>query len=336
MMFHRLRLAAAGVLNRSLDLDARLSARCGRYILCYHRVISEKEAEEQWVHPSMWITPETFESQIRWVQSIGEVVSHERLLDFTQPNGRPLFALTFDDGWKDNFTNAFPILQAAAVPFTIFVTTGHLGTGHLIWPDDLAVKTRRALNSRPQADVQRAIDALSPDTRQYNRMPPARAALEEAIEQLKLISEQERADRIGLYFEMIGAPDEAVTGQMMTWADARNMLIEGALFGSHSHTHRICSEASTDELYDELSTSMRLIHDHLGIYPDAFAYPNARYKGNEDLLLRETGYRFAFRLHNLPVRREGSVYYVPRFICCESTARAPGLMPLRFLNAPFF
>lgn len=336
MITNRLRSRLAGWLNRSLDLDARLLARRGRYVLCYHRVISERETEEQWVHSSMWITPETFEAQIRWVQSIGDVVSYQRLLDFTQPNDRPLFAITFDDGWKDNYTNALPILQRAAVPFTIFLTTSHLETGHVIWPDDLAVKTRLALSSTGETEVRRAIDTLSPNAQHGPRIPPVRTALEDAIERLKLIPEEERKNLIGNYFRILGVADAPITGHMMTWSDALNMLSTGVAFGSHSHTHRICSEASTEALHEELVTSKYLIRHHLGMEPDAFAYPNARYNGNEDILLRQTGYRFAFRLHNLPVKEPFHRYFIPRYICSESTARVPGWMPLRLLNAPFF
>ena len=336
MVTNKIRSALARSIDRTLDLESLLIKRRARYIVCYHRVLSAAQAEDQWVHHSMWITPETFQSQVRWFQQVGEIVPYHRLLDFTQPNERPLFSITFDDGWRDNLTTALPILKSLKAPFTIFLTTSVLETGHLLWPDDLTLKTRTSLRKVPEPEVRHLIQALFPEPRSTDSALPTKTMLEEATEELKVISETERSDRLQHFFELLGIDAEPLRGQMMTWADALEMRKSGVHFGSHSHTHRICSEASAAELRYELETSMSQLESHLAIEIDAFAYPNARYKGTEAAILREMGYQCAFRLHNLPAQANTDPYFIPRYICSENTARTPGWMALRFLNVPCF
>jgi peptidoglycan/xylan/chitin deacetylase (PgdA/CDA1 family) len=89
-------------------------------VLCYHSV-----------HPSNPIrsaTPSDFERQIEWVQEHCEIIPFRTIAALPHPSidGKPLVAITFDDGYEDNHRYAFPILAARGVLATLFVTTGLL------------------------------------------------------------------------------------------------------------------------------------------------------------------------------------------------------------------
>ena len=109
-------------------------------ILCYHSI-----------HPSKRFSsasPELFDRHLAWLGEHADVVS---LADVRSvlPNGRPRVAITFDDGYDDNYEHAFPILERHAMKATFFVTAGLLER-------DEAVVERFATTLRrcPRADVE--------------------------------------------------------------------------------------------------------------------------------------------------------------------------------------
>jgi len=88
-------------------------------VLCYHSVHPTKEIRSA--------TPAVFEQQVRWLRRhcelvpFGSIASRARI---ASTDGKPIVAVTFDDGYDDNYTYAFPILKAYEVPAVVFVTTG--------------------------------------------------------------------------------------------------------------------------------------------------------------------------------------------------------------------
>ena len=87
-----------------------------KIILCYHSV-----------HPTAKfrsVTPDEFEKQVAWLAENSKVVRPDELVD-AKPEGKlPHVAITFDDGYEDNYTNAFRICQAYGVPFAVYPTLG--------------------------------------------------------------------------------------------------------------------------------------------------------------------------------------------------------------------
>lgn len=97
-------------------------------IFLYHHIVKE-ESEIQYDY--MQTTEKTFEKQIRGLENLGyHFISYQDLIDYN--NGQKKLykkscVLTFDDGCKDIYTNAYPILQKYNIPFTMFVITNAVG-----------------------------------------------------------------------------------------------------------------------------------------------------------------------------------------------------------------
>src|SRR4030042_3672630 len=59
------------------------------------------------------------------------------LEDILKPSPGRKCAITFDDGWLDNYRTAFPILKKYEVPATVFLPAAVVGTDHWFWFDHL-------------------------------------------------------------------------------------------------------------------------------------------------------------------------------------------------------
>jgi len=99
-----------------------LSVRAGSSaILMYHRVVPD-DADVSGIEPGMYVRATTFARHIGWLKERWQVRTLGEVLRAAPSQGeRPLVAITFDDGWRDNLTVAWPILKAHGVAATIFL-----------------------------------------------------------------------------------------------------------------------------------------------------------------------------------------------------------------------
>jgi peptidoglycan/xylan/chitin deacetylase (PgdA/CDA1 family) len=338
-LIYALRKLVARTLGAAINLDRYIQVRRDRYVFGYHRVITEQQAKNDGAHNAMWITPQALASQIRWMKRMGEVVDYSRILDTTIPNGRPLFALTFDDGWKDTYDQAFPVLKHYDVPAIVFLATDAVNSGALFWPEDVSTKTRRLVVAGYAAQVCRALMECWPEKVLGKRTGKndATALVELWIEGLKRINENERRQRIEDYFRHLKLSTAPLTGYIISWNEARKMQKHGIDFGSHTHHHTILKGLPTETIEYELRHSRALIAEKLQIEVDAFCYPNARYNGKEGAILSRCGYRYGFCLNNKTLGECTDNFYIPRFLISEKTSvYPPAYLKLRLLNVPLY
>src|SRR5437899_12359222 len=88
----------------------------------------------------MVVTPATFDRQLTFLKERFDIVPLSALLadiGIAQPPARPRCVVTFDDGWRDNYDLAFPILRRHRIPATVFLTTDFIGTDRAFWHTEL-------------------------------------------------------------------------------------------------------------------------------------------------------------------------------------------------------
>ncbi len=103
-------------------------------IMAYHSVAPS------WYEPLNNVQVGHFEQQMRFLRAHGyKPLTVDQLLARIRSGHRPAageVAIFFDDGYKNNYTTAYPILKKYGFPATIFVEVGHLGNpGHLTWDE---------------------------------------------------------------------------------------------------------------------------------------------------------------------------------------------------------
>ncbi|MHB1657601.1 MAG: polysaccharide deacetylase family protein [Burkholderiales bacterium] len=110
-------------------------------IICYHKVGIPKKDDPR---PALFIKPFQFKLQIFLLKVLGyRTISQEELLDFLQNrklNIRKPIVITFDDGYEDNFINAYPILKKADFTAIISICTGFIGKKNAIFENEKQIK----------------------------------------------------------------------------------------------------------------------------------------------------------------------------------------------------
>jgi peptidoglycan/xylan/chitin deacetylase (PgdA/CDA1 family) len=111
-----------------VDAYARFSKGHG-VVLMYHRVLDATEISDA-IHPGMYVTSEVFAQHLEYLSRKYSVVTLDQLQDWIQGKidlPKTPCAITFDDGWGDNYRNAFPLLKKNNIPATVFLITDQIG-----------------------------------------------------------------------------------------------------------------------------------------------------------------------------------------------------------------
>ena len=112
-MWRLLKAAAARVAGRWLGDDSFPRV----LVLCYHSVHPLKSFRSA--------SPELFEQHLHWLSGHCKVIPFSKIFNaLSEKSDWPSVAITFDDGYADNYEYAFPLLQKHGLVATFFVTVG--------------------------------------------------------------------------------------------------------------------------------------------------------------------------------------------------------------------
>ena len=93
-------------------------------ILTYHRIRDDDK------DPDITVAVQNFEKQIQYLRKNFLILSLKELIERMQaslPFEEDCAVITFDDGYKDNYQNAFPVLMKNDLPATIFLISSLIG-----------------------------------------------------------------------------------------------------------------------------------------------------------------------------------------------------------------
>jgi peptidoglycan/xylan/chitin deacetylase (PgdA/CDA1 family) len=198
--------------------------------------------------------------------------------------------VTFDDGYRDNFQNAFPILRQLGIPAIIFLATDVIGSGKCLWHDVVFSAFRTTAMSWLKDFPQQGFTySLKNDSDKL-------FVQRKVLDFLWSLSEDEREKRIDQLADSLKVQrcdDEAL---MLSWNEIRIMHEHGISFGSHTATHPILSTLPDVRLRSEIIESKRIIEEQLDSKVKAFAYPVGRpqdFDQRAKAVLKEHEYRCA-------------------------------------------
>ena len=298
------------------------------FVLMYHRVIRSLEEQELYVQPGMYILSETLREQLAYLKSNFTVLPLSELVK-RRETGQKIdgcCAITYDDGWRDNFLYAFPVLQEFGVPATVFLATAFIGTEHHFWPEKLFLFLKTAKQKsvgRNNSKVQSFLRSIAWDE-------SGRPSFENAVAVFKAYPPREREKIL----EEISSAGHASPPKrlLMNWEEAREMLNSGLIdFGAHTANHVILDQIPLQEAEKEILRSKEELEHHLDIRPDLFAYPNGNYNRALSDLLKKHGFRAAVTTRRGWFNNATDLFQVPRIGIHEDISNEIPLFGARIL-----
>lgn len=275
-------------------------------IVCYHRILPAAQ-RAQYFCPDLVVTPESLAVHCGVYRDHFEVLPVREALtrfehgDFSE---KPLLSLSFDDGYRDNFHLAAPILATHGLCASFYVIAGLVDTNELPWYDRLA----RAASA---FDAQGLVE-------QAKALP--------AAEREAFIQEQEaRGNAISPAADL----DHVMSSEQLGMLIAR-----GHEIGAHSMTHPILPHCEPGALVEEIAGARGRLQQLTGAPVDTFCFPNGDYTPAVLEATRRAGYRAALSTAQGLNHRGGAPFTLRRvFIHEERLASSRGEASADLLRA---
>jgi len=298
----------SGLINRFINFAYTTGlVRFGRHfwsksltVINYHRIEDHNQPALDSFRPNISGDQTTFAQQMDYVARWFKVVSLQDVIKWLDGKGSlPDYAtlITFDDGYLDNYTQAYPILRQHGFPAVIFLTTGHIETDiPFFW--DLAAYSFYHTNSDhvlfPNGKELAWTNALQRDQ-----------ICKAWIESMKVLSDEEQNLWVNRLPEQMGVsfPQNHFRNLMLNWDQIREMKKGEIEFGGHTINHPILSRISLEQAQTEIKGSKERIEKELEQSVFSFAYPNGKAGDTNpgiENLVAQAGYRAAFTLKNGP------------------------------------
>ncbi len=282
--------------------------------LMFHRLIPDGQTPRL---PALETTPARLEEALVWFErrnyAFYSPADLRRFLRGETRPARPFVLFTFDDGYRDNLTLAYPVFERHGVPFTIHVTTG--------LPDRTAVLWWYLLEDLIERGETIALE-LDGQTHRFETDTPAAAAQTRAAlrPRLKYASPSEFARLVERLFRARGLDPLAPTDALaLTWDEIRRLDADPLVtIGAHTCSHRVLSRLDEAEARAEIGEAKRILEARLGHVVTHFAYPyGARREAGrrEARLVAECGFETALttRYGNLFAAHAAAPLALPRY-----------------------
>ena len=273
----------------------------------YHRVADVEH--DPW---DLCVSPEHFKAHMAELAELGTCVTVGELLPaIHNGDGSPVFAVSFDDGYADNYTAGLPTMEKFGIPGTFFVVSDAIGAEGEFWWDALARVAFRAaplparleliVRGSPWAwDLGPAIDYPDPERMadirwRADEAPPPGPRSKFYLMLWELLFEQEPKVRDRLASEILAwagtearaRPDQASLDVELFAALAAGPRIE---IGAHTRNHPALTALPEDQRRDEMAGGRDRLESRLGRRVKTFSYPYGRKSAETRALAAETGF----------------------------------------------
>jgi peptidoglycan/xylan/chitin deacetylase (PgdA/CDA1 family) len=319
---------SSGILKQLADYRLRDQG----FVLMYHRVLKKPDENNIFVQPGMYVSAESFQRQIYFLKKRFKIIFLSDMLNRVKQGLKvgQCCALTFDDGWLDNYSQAFPILNEIQAPATIFLSSGYIGTCRIFWPEELAtyLQNPKLINIAGKYSlIKRFLDEVPVNLCKN-------VCIEKAVSAAKKYSQQHREDLLSCFRDSL--PIINNNRMIMNWEEVREMKSSGNItFAAHTVNHVILDQISLSMAEEEIVVSREEVKKKLGQCEKIFSYPNGNYNRELQSILERHGFQGAVTAKKGLVGKKTPLFEIPRIGVHEDVSSTRAQFYLRIISDRF-
>ena len=256
-------------------------------ILTYHRFSLQNEVDK--------LSLDKFADHLAYLKKYTNVISLSEAVEHLQ-NHRRLppnsTVITVDDGYKDVFDIAYPMLNASGLPATLFAVTDFIDGKCWLWPDLVRFIFSHTKKASLVFDVS-DVTSFDDSWRDASERALAGERINSILKKLPNVQKDAAIKRIAEILE-VGIPslppDEYAP---ITWQQAVDMEDHNFQIESHTASHPILTYVETSDLDRELRSSKERLERKLKKTVRHLCYPNGDFSAEAKRYAENIGYMSA-------------------------------------------
>ncbi len=255
-------------------------------ILTYHRFSFESNP--------FAVSRAEFAAHLEYLSRNHQVLSLDEAVNYLQndkvlpPNAA---VITIDDGYRDAYEIAFPLLKKFEMPATVYVVTDFLDGKCWLWTDLMRfVLTETESDSvKIEFGDEKFESELAGKTQRFEIASRLNSRLKKLPNEQKEAKILEIAESLNVSIPPLPTEEFAP----LNWSQAREMDAENVSIESHTATHPILTRVSENDLNFELKASKTRLEEVLERRIEHFCYPNGSFDARVQAAVENAGYRCA-------------------------------------------
>ncbi len=245
-------------------------------ILLYHGVTdSQSHGIENYSAKHLQV--DEFARQIEYVSKNCNVLSIDDIVTRTrnnEPFGEYAVAITFDDGFRNNYTTAAPVLEKFGVPAVFYISSGIVNSTIMFWVDILEDCLNLSKKDRITVQLDNSVEfLLREDSEKIQALKAIKSFCKKSNEETKNRILAQVQEQTGV----TASVDHASNYEKISWSELRAMNSSDLFtIGGHSMYHDILSALPPEKMASDVELSIRLLEYNLNQQITHYSYPEGQ------------------------------------------------------------
>jgi len=289
-------------------------------ILNYHR-ISDKKDKESLSTFDLGVTRDKFEKEMRYLNRNFSVLSFSQAIDLLKKGGdwpKSPVVISFDDGYRDIYLNAFPILEKYNLPAIVFISTQLIEEGGSFWWDEL----KNLVENNYLEELKLALEnSFSPEydlnLDYLKTIQDKKTFLEKLTFEFEKLKGKYRDELLNKLKKLLKT-DKETKREVLSWEEIKELRRAGIEFGSHTHSHYLLTLEDENTVQGELELSKQKLEENLKERIEFLSYPSGLYNSKVKKLAEICEYQAACSNLYGYNHKETDLFVLKRFSLEES------------------